>query len=88
MFYCFFVTKNCDFKKQKYIESFLGNVLNYSCGPIKEFAHILVRIVRCRIARTRLIPLLHFQFTSQFQIFSFTGQYTQNAILNREESVC
>ena len=77
-----------EISKKNYFGDFLGKIKDHSYGRTNQFNHTLVRIVRCRIARTRLIPLLHFQFTSQFQIFSFTGQYTQNAILNREESVC
>ena len=48
------------FQEKKYFGHFLGKILDHSsCGRKIQFNQTLVRIVRCRIARTRLIPLYH-----------------------------
>ena len=48
----------------KTVGTSLGKFKTNSCGQKIQFNPTLVRIVRCRIARTRLIPLYLFPIKS------------------------
>ena len=47
-------------RKKNFLGHFLGKIKDYySCGQKIQFPYSLVRIVRCRIARTTLDPTVH-----------------------------
>ena len=47
------------FQEKKYFGHFLRKIKDYSCDQKIQFHYSLVRIVRCRIARTTLDPTVH-----------------------------